>query len=441
MASLTEQLLRLVRGKPVTPADRRRAALLVLDTLANALAARETGPGRILRRWAARQGGDAGRRAFLLGGLAHTLEMDDLHRASVTHPGCVVVPAALALAESEGRRGHALLDAVLQGYEAVARIGMAAGPAHYRLWHATATCGPFGAAMAAAALLRLDDAEAVHALGNAGTQAAGLWEFLATGAMSKPLHAGRAAEAGLLAAQLAAEGFTGPPRILEGPQGFFAAACPDADPAALLRDPAAPWQLHATSLKPWPACRHTHPAIDAALGLRERLAGRAPVQLRLETYATAIAVCDRPAPESAYAAKFSLQHCIAAALADGRVDFDSFEPVARARHAGLRARIQLAAAAPFDSAYPAAWGARLMAQLADGSAVAVERQACLGDPERPLDEAAIRAKAAMLLCFGTLDRAASEALVATTLALADDGPLPSLPREEGDRRPRRIGGG
>src|SRR5262245_37425535 len=135
MSSLTQQLVELIRAKPVTDRDRARAALFVLDTAANALGARNTEAGRMLRGWAARQGGDAGRQAFLLGGLSHILEMDDLHAASVTHPGCVAVPAALALAARERLSGQAVLDAVLQGYEAVARIGMAVGPAHYRIWH------------------------------------------------------------------------------------------------------------------------------------------------------------------------------------------------------------------------------------------------------------------------------------------------------------------
>ncbi len=113
----------------------------------------------------------------------------------------------------------------------------------------------------------------MHALGNAGTQSSGLWQFIETGAMSKHLHAGRAAEAGVTAAELAALGFTGPPAILEGAKGLFAGACPDADPDAVTRDPNAPWQLRATSIKPWPCCRHTHPAIDAAIELHGRLGG------------------------------------------------------------------------------------------------------------------------------------------------------------------------
>ena len=175
-----------------------------------------------------------------MGGLTHILEVDDLHKASVVHPGCVVVPAAWSVASREGIRGRALLVAILKGFEATTRVGMAVGPAHYRIWHNTATCGPHGSAYAAASLIGLNPSAVLDALGNAGAQSSGLWQFLETGAMTKHLHAGRAAEAGVVAADLAGLGFTGPPAILEGKKGFFAAACPDAQPEIVTGNPDAP---------------------------------------------------------------------------------------------------------------------------------------------------------------------------------------------------------
>jgi len=221
--TLTEQLIRYVRAKPIGEDDLRAASLYVLDAIANAVAGRASGPGDILADWAAQAGPDAGREAFFLGGIIHSLETDDLHRAAVVHPGCVVVPVVIALGRRRGLSGRALLGAALSGFEACCRVGMAVGPAHYRIWHNTATCGPYGSAIAAADLLGLDDGQAMHALGNAGTQSAGLWQFLDTGAMSKHLHAGRAAEAGLVAAELAARGFTGAPASCWEPAR---AACP-----------------------------------------------------------------------------------------------------------------------------------------------------------------------------------------------------------------------
>jgi 2-methylcitrate dehydratase PrpD len=410
--------------------DLAKAALFVLDTVANGLAGRRTGPGTILRRWVADlgrdQGRDPGRDAFLMGGLVHILETDDLHRASVVHPGCVVVPAAFAVARRHGSGGRAVLEAVLHGYEACCRVGMAVGPAHYRVWHNTATCGPFGSAMAAAALLGLDESQTVHALGNAGTQAAGLWQFLETGAMSKHLHAGRAAEAGVVAAGLAGLGFTGPPAILEGDKGFFAGACPDADPTAVLGDAEAPWQVHQTSIKPWPSCRHTHPVIDAALEVHRVLDGADIAEVQLVTYAAALDVCDRPRPESEYEAKFSLQHCAAVALAHGEVGFSSFDGPARKRAAALAARTSVAAGEPFATDYPAAWGAAVSVTTADGRRLEARRNHCKGDPELALSAEEIMDKALRLLAAAGLGDGAAETLIDATLALADDGPLPDL---------------
>ena len=208
---LSQELIQLIRNKAISAADLQRATIYTLDAVANALAGRNTVPGKKLLQWGSRQGADAGRRALVVGGLTHILESDDLHRASVTHPGCVVPPAAFCVAERDKNSGTEILHSILHGFEAMCRVGMGVGGAHYRIWHNTATCGPYGSAMAVASLLNLSEEQAVHALGNAGTQSAGLWQFLETGAMSKHLHAGRAAEAGIVAADLAALGFTGPP--------------------------------------------------------------------------------------------------------------------------------------------------------------------------------------------------------------------------------------
>jgi len=415
--TLSQQLVDLIRNKPVADTDLQRASIFVLDAVANAIAGRNTDPGRKLQAWRKTQGADAGRDAFLLGGLTHILETDDLHRGSVTHPGCVVVPTALALAE--GLSGRDLLTAVLHGYEAMCRVGSAVGPAHYVIWHNTATCGPYGSAMAAATLKSLSDEQAMHALGNAGTQSSGVWEFLDSGAMSKHLHAGRAAEAGILAADLAALDFTGPPAILEGPKGFFAAACPDAEPDAVVADPDAEWQLMQTSIKPWPCCRHTHPVVDAAIELHGKLDGRDIQSVQIDTYRAALDVCDRAQPDNEYAAKFSLHHTVAAALTRGEIDFDSFNAGARDDYSALRNLVDVAVAEPFRSAYPEAWGARVTVALADGATIAAERPIARGDPELALDDAQMVTKAKLLLDYAGCDSASSQRVIDGILGLPD----------------------
>ncbi|MCW8915720.1 MAG: MmgE/PrpD family protein [Magnetovibrio sp.] len=422
MMSLTQGLVNLIRSKPVTQDDLDAAAYFTLDAVANAIGGRSTEPGKKLLAWSKDNSGDAGRRALVMGGLTHILEVDDLHRASVVHPGCIVIPAAFALSKGDGTD---FLTAVLHGFEATCRVGMAVGKEHYKIWHSTATCGPFGSAMAGAHLLGLSDEQAVDALGNAGTQSAGLWQFMDTGAMSKHLHAGRGAEAGVVAAQLAELGFTGPPEILEGAQGLFAGACPDPDPDAVLRDPDHRWQVHEASIKPWPSCRHTHPAIDAALELSVQIPNPNMIAgVGVETYQAAMDVCNRPDPQSVYEAKFSLHHTVAAALSDGRVDFDSFEADSRVRLSELRTKIMPAAEEPFVSAYPKDWGTMVEVVLQDATKLRASRQFCKGDPEAPLSLDDLRAKAKMLMALGGHKN--PDHLIDATLNMAQQGAVPDL---------------
>jgi len=424
--TLTEQLIELIETKEIGDGDREHAALLVLDAVANAIGGRATAPGQILVEWAEAEPPSARTLAFLMGGLTHILEMDDLHKASVVHPGCVVVPAAWAVAAREAASGEAFLTAVIRGFEAMTRVGMAAGAEHYRIWHSTATCGPFGSAYATGSLLGLDARTMVDALGNAGDQASGPWQFLESGAMTKHLHAGRAA-AGVLAAHLAKRGFTGPPRILEGDKGLFAATCPDADPGAVTRDADAPWQLTLTSVKPWPSCRHTHPLIDACLEIGAMADGHAIERVEIETYPAALDVCDRPAPESEYEAKFSLQHCAAAALTRETIDFDAFSATDRGALRPLAGRVRVSAAEPYVSAYPGAWGAGVAVFFADGTVRRSTRANTKGDPENPITRDDMIAKARLLLTYGGISGDEDDSLIDGILRLARGGAMPRLP--------------
>ena len=242
--------------------------------------------------------------------------------------------------------------------------------------------------------------------------------------MTKHLHAGRAAEAGVLAADLARYGFTGPPTMLEGAKGWFAATCPDPDPEAITRDPDGPWQLLLTSVKPWPSCRHTHPAIDAAQELRRRVVAGTVEEVEVETYAAALDVCNRPLPQSDYEAKFSLHHCVAAALSR-TVDFAAFTEPARAELAALRERVTVRIAEPYASAYPKAWGSAVTVTVRGGERLTVRRTHAKGDPEAPLTPIELIAKARMLMVHGGVNQ--PDRLIDTILALSDDEALPELP--------------
>ena len=398
--TLTESLTHLIRNKPVSEDDLHKTALFTLDAVVNLIAGRNSVVGQKLLQWGAARQNDEGRRAFVMGGLIHILEVDDVHRASIVHTGCVTVPVALALAQNREIPGHTFLKSILYGFEAACRVGMSVGPSHYKVWHNTATCGPYGSAMTAATLLKLNDQQTMHALGNAGTQSAGFWEFLKPGAMSKHLHAARAAEAGLVSAELAALNFTGPPKILEGDSGFYAGACPDPNPDAVVRDPDGKWQVHLTSIKPWPSCRHTHPAIDASLAVYAELDGERIEEVKVNTYQAAIDVCDRPIASTEYEGKFSIQHCVAAALQRGKIDFSAFGVTARAEAAKLSKKVNLFTSEPYMSSFPGSWGAGVSVTLENGKKIESSKPECKGDPESMLGEVEMIEKAQDLLRFG-----------------------------------------
>lgn len=436
--SLTTRLAAIL-ARPVTPADRARAARHVLDWIGCAAAGANSPVGRALRAHAGRWSTgpatgfgvgriDAHGAALLNGGLGNVLEMDDVHRTAILHPGPVVVPAALALAQDRGAEAGDFLDAVVRGYEAVIRVGRSVGPGHYRHWHNTATCGPFGAAAACASLLGLNRTRTVWALGNAGTQMSGVWQCRLEDVMTKQVHTARAAHAGLWAAELALNGVSGPADILEGRLGLYAAACPDAEPDTVVAEPEGPWLVFATSFKPWAACRHAHAAIDAALLLRDHARVADIARLTVETYPDAATFCDRPDPTSGHEAKFSLQHAVAVTLLDGPPGLDSFTPEAIIRPdvAGLRRRIQVRVVDRYAAAFPRHYGSGLSAELGDGRTLRTDVPDALGDPENPVDDDTIIAKARTLMLAGGLRQPKVDAIVERTLALADGGTLDAL---------------
>ncbi|MFZ4690114.1 MAG: MmgE/PrpD family protein [Polymorphobacter sp.] len=400
-------------ARPVDAPTRTRARLHLFDWLACVAGARHEPVAAVAR--AAEP--DAMTRAALLG---NVLEMDDVDRIGRLHPGPVVWPAALcAVRDEAGRDGAAtiadLLDGGVRGYEAMVSIGRMFDAQHYAHWHPTATAGGFGAAAAAASVFGLDLAQTVAALGNAGSVAGGLWRMRHEPVMTKALHAAHAGLSALWFARLARHGFTGPAQILEGEQGVFAAMV--ATPNAVPDTPG--WRLHEISFKPYPACRHVHPAIDAALALGEALRGDGAVLV--ETYGDALRFCDRPAPVTANDAKFSLQHAVAVVAATGTPRLADFEPAALPGLTARRARVTVRRAADLDAAYPGHFGARV---TAGGQTVTMAD--ALGDPERPVGRSELVAKLAALVAWGGLDAAQAETAAALVLDSADSSPAAPL---------------
>lgn len=342
--------------------------------------------------------------------LGNVLEMDDVHRSSILHPGPVVWPTVL---DGGAATMDAVLDAAVRGYEATIAVGATFDARHYAHFHNTTTAGVFGAAAAAASLLGCDADQLVSALGLAGSVSGGLWQMRHEAVTAKQWHIAHAAATGRSAADFARAGVTGPRFILEGPQGVYAATCDAAKPMALGDG----WRIGEVSFKPWGACRHAHPAIDAALALREAGALEGPIMI--ETYRDALTFCDRPDPASILDAKFSLQHAVAIVAERGVPTLADFEPDAIAALADARVRVSVVEGAEFTARFPDHYGARVSA---GGSSV--ERIDTLGDPERPLDRNGVAAKAQALMAWGGV--AGADAAVAACLEGDDPGAIVAL---------------
>jgi len=329
--------------------------------------------------------------ALVNGTAVHAFELDDYHQAKL-HPGAAVIPAAVAMAEKLGASGERLVTAIAAGYEVMIRSSLALNPSAARLrgWHLTGVCGPFGAAAACASLMGLDEEQTAWALGLAGTQGAGLWAFNADGTMSKRFHAGKAAHSGVLAAELAALGFTGPTQIYEFHDGGVLKAFSDAsDPAPLTRDLGTVFHLDATSIKPYSCCGSTHSYVDAALELRRRLGTqwdtKRPVRVGMAKVVDVQCGFDY-VPSSALNAQMSLRYVVAAALMEGQALPPQFSDakIADPVLTELAGRIQCEHDPALDKLYPARFAAWVAAED-KGQWVRVDVLDPLGSTANPVD--------------------------------------------------------
>jgi 2-methylcitrate dehydratase PrpD len=414
-------------------AAQTRAAAHVLDWLACAAQGATSPAGQAMQRWLLMQASgpvptltgrhaDAGAAAAYHGALGSALEMDDVHRSAVLHPGPVVLPAVWAACPAHAT-GAQFLGAVVAGYEVMVQVGRVLGTAHYSHWHPTSTAGSFGAAAAAATALQLGAQAMAQALALAGTQAGGLWQVRHETSLGKAWHTASAARNGLAAAQAAAAGMTGPLAVLEGPSGWLAATAPGAPADVLFETPGQPW-IHDVSFKPWPACRHAHPAMDALQMLLHKLKVSSPIKphdvraVHVHTYADALRFCDRPTPTDAAAARFSIQHALAAWLCWGEPQLAHYETPALndTALAELRQRVHVHTCPKIQARYPAHYGARVVLQT-NGQTVEAELQDTLGDPARPMDAQARHNKARMLMAAAGWPEARIGAAVAACASL------------------------
>lgn len=331
--------------------------------------------------------------AALNAAYGHVLDMDDVHNASITHLAAITIPTALALGQHLHKSGAEVLEAIVSGYEAGARIGEAINPSSYKYWHTTAVVGPFSSGATAGKLLGLSNDEMVNCFGSAGTQAAGLWEFLASGSMSKVLHTANANLCGIRSAELAKLGFTGAPTILEGNRAFIQALAPEYHLDALTKGYGQGYRIASNSFKSYACCRHTHSANYCIEQIFEsRNLNVHDIESIVDnTYSTALQTTNNPYPENSYAAKFSLQYCIAAAILFHDLSDRAFtaENIRRPEIQALMKKIQLRLDPKLDAEFledPNKWSHRIVITLRDGNVIEEQVDYPIGDFKNPFTQ-------------------------------------------------------
>lgn len=350
--------------------------------------------GRVMR------GLPAPESAFLLGSLIHSVEQDDTHVPSIVHGGAVLIPAALVTAVVHGRSGGDLLRALVLGWELLIRLGLhAPGSFQARGFQASAVLGPIAAAVVSGWLQRLTADQLGHAIGIALSFAGGPLTYLENGAESKKLHLGWAARSGLVAAQLAACGITGPRDVVGSRLSVFELFGAASEPASsdLLADLGENWHLREVSFKAWPCCHYLQGFIEAIDALRTEAGARHLTALHCHVPEQVVPLLCLPSdrrekPETDIDARFSLPYVVKALLLDGVIDADTFEPATRDRINARAWPLRLSWAPWPASGFPKCYPARVDATTEDGTLLRQEVRALRGGPDRPFSLQALRAR-------------------------------------------------
>ena len=365
--------------------------------------------------------------AFANGAAAHAFELDDVHEEAVNHPGAVVVPAALAVAEDLHASGQDFLEAVVVGYEAMARAGLAVGPVSHMLagFHPTSMSGVFGAAAAAAHLRGLDSARFNHAFGIAASLASGTMEFASSGGMAKRIHAGRAAEGGIMAASLASDGVEGARDGLAGQYGFCRIFTDDPRPQLLTDRMGERWMIDEITIKPYPSCSDVHPMVQATAelvaehGIVAAQIGHIVVHGTTKT----AELNDMDGTQSVMAAQYSAPFNIAAAVVADPADPATFDPerIADPALAAMQAKVVAIHPTPeFDATYAWRQGARVQVTLTDGRVLGRTVHGQKGSMHDPLSDTEIERK------FRTLTEGRLDGGIPEVVRLLPDRPIANL---------------
>jgi 2-methylcitrate dehydratase PrpD len=387
-----------------------RTKYLLLDFLGVAIRGSETESARLVQRFISinhilqsqgvpiigtRMRAEASFAALANGIASHSIELDDVVNAASLHPGVTVIPTALSAACLSGCSGRELLEGIIAGYELTVKLGIALDPAaHYAQgFHPTGTCGSFGATLAAAKILKLDPDTTARALGIAGSQASGSMEFLSDGSFTKRFNAGWAAHAGLIAALLAREGFTGPASIIEGGLGFLHGYSPSSRPEKVMAEWGNPYEIMKTSVKPHACCRYKQGPIDCIMSIvRENgLAEQDIEKIVVSVLKAGKALVAEPRqiklnPKSIVDAQFSMPFGAAMAVIYRRAFLDQYceENIVSPRVRALMQRVDCIENPELEKEFPHKWPAEVEIVTRAGRSYRLRLEYPKGDPENAL---------------------------------------------------------
>ena len=398
-----------------------RAEDLLVDWFGSAIAGKGSRPVELITQFALNMGGFdsqyAGPSEVLIArktsspflaamanaAASHVAEQDDVHNGSVFHPATVVFPPALACAQAIGASGEDLLVAAVAGYEVGIRVGEFLGRSHYKVFHTTGTAGTLAAAATVGHLLKLNPEQMLNAFGSAGTQSAGLWEFLRDAADSKQLHTAHAASTGLMSAYIAKTGFTGAQHILEGKQGLAAGMSKDSNPSKLIDQLGTRWALTETSFKYYASCRHTHPAADALLQviLAHQLVPSDIAKVETLVHQGAIDVLGPVTnPATVHQSKFSMGTVLALVAHYQFAGLQEFDQHFQDDEiCNFRERVTMTLDAEVDNAYPQRWIGKVRVHLNNGQILDGRVDEPKGDPGNTLTRTEITDKAMRLAAY------------------------------------------
>lgn len=375
---------------------------------------------------------------FANGALGHITENDDGHRWSIMHPGDVVFPVVAVLAPLAENPAKAAIESAVAGYEAAIRLGMAFGPEHYSTWHTTATAGVFGAAAAAAKVLGLGEKGMAGALGHAGTQSAGLWQFLDDGCVAaKPFHPGKSCLSGYMAAMAAKQGIPGPAHILEGPKGLLTALGRPPLPEKFSGNLGCGYAIMEVNFKGYPTCGQTHSMIDALSRIitEHGITACDVESIEARVYAKAITVAGKLDPQNLEEAKFSIPFCLAYTLLHSKIPFTgiSGDDVFRDDIRAEMAKVTLVEDAAMNAGFPDARPCRIIVTRKDGNRLEAENRFRRGDPEKPMtfDEVADKFRE---LGAGVYSPAKRERIISTVKNMCRDNEAGEWPDLVPDRQ-------